>query len=99
MKFYNLTSIQKSIWISQQIYLESPMFAIGGYTILKENIHILSFKRAFERLVKQHVALRIAFKYDDGFNVLQYVDEVVNSEMEYLDFSKQIDSESVCMDW
>jgi hypothetical protein len=98
MKLFPLTSAQKSILISQQVYPSSPLFNIGGYAIINGEIISSVFFSAFEQLLESHPALRLKLYSQEG-NFFQYIPESTHNEIKYINFSDELLPTESCMHW
>jgi amino acid adenylation domain-containing protein/non-ribosomal peptide synthase protein (TIGR01720 family) len=67
-----LTSTQKSIWATQQLYPDSSICNIGGYSIFNTSIKIEVLAKVFEQIFREHDVFSMEFIEDD-FEVFQQV--------------------------
>ncbi|MDO5556368.1 MAG: amino acid adenylation domain-containing protein [Clostridia bacterium] len=96
-KEYNLTNPQKSIWLTEQHYINTNVGNIVGILNFEDAINLNNLKLAVNLLVSKNDALRIGFHIEDGY-VKQYIQEFkkfdieilnIQNEKEYIkDFSK-----------
>ncbi len=93
-----LTANQKAIWLEQKLYPDSPLYNIGGYSIIEGEINEEAFKNAATILVCETDALRIRTREIDGQAFQEFVD-VPGYEIPILDFSEDKDSYQEAMSW
>jgi amino acid adenylation domain-containing protein len=72
-----LSYSQRTLWFLHQIAPNSSAYNIAHPVVIKANLHVLALRRAFEKLVVRHSALRTTFKAFQGEPV-QLVHEQMN---------------------
>ena len=77
MNFYNLTNMQKSIWLTEEFYKGTPISNIAGTNIIDEKVDFDLLSLAINLFIKSHDAFRLKFKIINGIPK-QYVDEFSN---------------------
>jgi amino acid adenylation domain-containing protein len=84
-----LSSTQKSIWATQKIYPNSPIFNIGGYAIYNIKVNEKIYTKAIEQIINEHDAFCLEFR-EEGETVFQQIR--ANSEY-YILYNEQCKSE------
>ncbi len=95
MELYTLSTSQRSIWLFQQGHSKSPLFNIGGYAVINDNVDFQVFYDSFCILLKKHPALRLRIvEHSEG--VSQYVSSSSNPEVKFADHSGEGTSKEKC---
>lgn len=84
--YYKLTQPQNRIWYTQQLYLESSMFNIGGCVCIYGKIDTLLLSRAILHVINANDAFHIRLLEKDG-DVVQYFCNEISQRIDYIDFS------------
>ena len=63
---FPLSASQTAIFLDQAIHKATPLYNIGGYVLLAEDVDIAAFTAAFERESDSHDALQLRFGQVDG---------------------------------
>ncbi|MES5911417.1 condensation domain-containing protein [Bacillus cereus group sp. FL70] len=84
--YYNLTHPQKRIWYTHKININSPLHNIGGCLKINEAIDVEFMKKTLNFIIKNNEGLRLRFS-EKGDQPVQYVQEFVNENIDFLDFS------------
>ena len=61
-----LSSIQKSMYLTQKMYPESPMFNVGGYCIISAHLDENQISNALDKIIMNQEMLRTKFVEKDG---------------------------------
>ena len=84
---YPLTHPQKRIWYIEKIYPNTPVYILGGPSIINGPIDIHLFDRVINIFIKKNDGLRLQFIEQNG-EVMQYISEFKNQRIDFFDFSK-----------
>jgi gramicidin S synthase 2/tyrocidine synthetase-3 len=83
-EYYELSSAQKRLYISQQMELDSTVYNIPNGFVLEEDFDIGKLEAVFKRLILRHESLRTSFEMINGKPV-QRIHEDVEFNFEYYD--------------
>lgn len=84
--YYDLTTPQKRIWHTQQIYPNSPIYIIGGKVHIFGSINVDLLIRAICMLINQHDSFGIRIE-DNECGIKQYFIHPNQEILPYYDFS------------
>ena len=73
---YELTSPQKSIWITEQFYKESNINTLCATFFIKEKVDFQNLEKAINIVVEENDALRLRIILNNG-NIEQYISEYI----------------------
>jgi amino acid adenylation domain-containing protein len=76
MEYYGLSSIQKRLYILQQMYLESSFYNLSQLALVDGNLEVEKLRRAFCQLIHRHESLRTSFFMTANEPVQRVHDEV-----------------------
>lgn len=88
-----LTLSQQDIFNDQRLNFDLPNYNIGAKIRIKGNLNVEILKSVYINLIDQHDAYRLIFSLNKKNNVFSKVISSHNTELEYLDFSDDVDSE------
>ena len=71
-KLYDLTSPQKSIWITEQFYKNTPVNNICGAAIINEPVNFSNLKKAIKIFVELNDSFWIRLCFDKNNEIKQY---------------------------
>ncbi|MFD2588108.1 condensation domain-containing protein, partial [Croceitalea marina] len=72
-EYYPLVPSQHRIWVLSQLDEGSQAYIMSGAVLLKGELDIDKFKRAFDLLIDRHEILRTCFKINEEGEVHQYI--------------------------
>ena len=75
---YELTSPQKSIWVTEQYYKDTAVNTICGTAIIHDKINFELLKKSMQIVIKNNDVLKIRFGLSDG-KLYQTLSDEVNS--------------------
>lgn len=78
---YNLTNPQKSIWLTEQFYKNTPMENITGCVTVLEKLNLKALQKAINLFVEKNDSFRLKFILKDD-NVFQYLSSFSEFEIE-----------------
>jgi len=81
MEYYGLSSIQKRLYILQQMYLESSFYNLSQLVLVDGNLEVERLRRVFYQLIHRHESLRTSF-FMTGNEPVQRVHDEVKFEIE-----------------
>ena len=84
---FSLASNQRDVWYDQAAYHNSPVYNIGGYFCFDDEIDCKLLEKAIHQLFLENDALRLFFLEQDG-QLLQYINDVTDFTLEFVDFSE-----------
>lgn len=88
---FPLADAQKEIWLASQVSeISNCAFNESNNIEFKGKMNVEAFKRAFNRLIKRHDALRTTFSSDGKY---QIVNDKSDFNLDYLDLSPLSDSD------
>lgn len=88
-----ISSIQKSIWIKQNLYADSALFNVGGYLELNGRVDLDLLFKAYELIFKNYDSInliRSALKYSGTPKFYNY---------SFMDMSAEGNPKEACLDW
>jgi len=85
---FNLTSPQKSIWLTEQVYTGLPIANVCGIMTINEIIDFSLLEKALNIAVKENSATRIKIINKEG-NPKQYLDKYEYFNIDIVDVSKE----------
>lgn len=94
---FPLSASQTAIFLDQAIHPATPLYNIGGYVLLAEDVDIAAFTAAFERESALHDALQLRFGQVDG--QLRQWTEPVTPVLHLLDVSAGTDPATAARAW
>lgn len=89
-KYYNLSNPQKSIWLTEQHYINTNVGNIVGILDFKENINIELLKEAVNLVVEKNEALRTGFIFLDG-ELKQFIKDFESFNIDILEMQNPIE--------
>lgn len=78
---YNLTNPQKSIWLTEQFYKNTPIENITGCVTVLEKLDLKALQKAINLFVEKNDSFRLKFILKDD-NVFQYLSSFSEFEIE-----------------
>ena len=78
---YNLTNPQKSIWLTEQFYKNTPIENITGCVTVLEKLNLKALQKAINLFVEKNDSFRLKFILKDD-NVFQYLSSFSEFEIE-----------------
>ena len=78
---YNLTNPQKSIWLTEQFYKNTPMENITGCVTVLEKLNLKALQKAINLFVEKNDSFRLKFILKDD-NIFQYLSSFSEFEIE-----------------
>jgi len=97
-KYFNLTQSQLLIWTGQKMSSDSPMYNMALSFELAIAVELTLFEQAFQILLQQCDAMRTVFVQVDG-QVQQKISESFTCELQYVDFSVEVNKVEKISDW
>ncbi len=94
----DLTQSQLLLWMGQQLSPESPLYNMALNFDLRFAVDISIFQKAFERLIQSCDSMRTVFITVDE-RPQQVILSEFSYEVEYLDFSQQVDKKKFLKNW
>ncbi len=82
---YPLTQPQQRVWVTQMIYSDSPMFVIGGYSVITGDIDEVLLREAILSFTKAHDTFRLRLTRNNEVPV-QYYAEDSCEDVGFIDF-------------
>ena len=73
-KYYDLTSSQNSIWLTEEYISDTNMNNVGGYLYINEVVDFTALNKALNLYIEKNDALRLRFCIKNG-NPKQYLTE------------------------
>lgn len=89
-KKYNLSNTQKSIWLTEQHYIDTNVGNIVGILDFKENINIELLKKAVNLVVEKNEALITGFVFIDG-ELKQFIKDFENFDIDIMEMQNPIE--------
>ncbi|WP_428741192.1 amino acid adenylation domain-containing protein [Tenacibaculum sp.] len=83
-----LTLPQQDIYFEQLMHPSAPIYNIGAKILIEGIIDVVTFKKAYESLIKQHDSYRTIFK-NDNEEITSLVLENFEEELPVIDFSEK----------
>ncbi|MGB8192528.1 MAG: amino acid adenylation domain-containing protein, partial [Chitinophagaceae bacterium] len=93
---YSLSSVQKPIWLDQNLNAGSPIYNVGGYVAINGEIDVAVFEVALNNVIKESDALRARFLFDDD-TPSQVFPDAEKYAVKYADFSGQTGGKEKCI--
>lgn len=92
-KMYELTSPQKSIWLTEQYYNGTAINNICGILVIKQKLNFELFNLAINKFIENNDSFRLRFKLVDGIPY-QYLSEheFINFEITNIENENQINT-------
>ena len=87
-KLYNLSSPQKSIWLTEQFGANTSLNNIGGYVFIHDKICFNDLEKALKLYVQRNSALCLRICLEDGFPK-QYLADFEDFKIEIVDLKCQ----------
>lgn len=85
---YELTSPQKSIWITEQFYKESNINTLCATFFIKEKVDFQNLEKAINIVVEENDALRLRVILTNG-NIEQYISEYIEIKNNLVELEKE----------
>ena len=76
-KYYELTSSQNSIWLTEEYMSNTNMNNVGGYLYINEVVNFVALNKALNLYIEKNDALRLRFCIDKEGQPKQYLTEYV----------------------
>lgn len=76
-KYYDLTSPQKNIWLTEEYYKGSPINSICGTALINENVDFKLLKKAIEIVLEKNDIFKIKFTNHNN-KIQQYFSDDIN---------------------
>lgn len=86
-----LTLPQQDIYFEQLVFPNDPIYNIGAKIEIRGIVDVEIFKKAYLELINQHDTCRSIF-IKEGKDVIVQILDKYNSELEFIDFSDNLDS-------
>ena len=80
-----LTKNQIALWLDEQISEDKALYVIGGCAEIKQNLNILTFQKALQKLLSEMDAMGISIQMDNE-NPVQVFHTLSNYELPFLRF-------------
>lgn len=90
IKKYELSTPQKSIWLTEQIYNGTNIGTISGTLFIDENINIDLLKETIKIFINKNDSMRTRIIVEDG-NPKQFINAVDNPEIEVLNLNNELE--------
>ena len=85
-ELYNLTSPQKSIWLTEQFGANTNLNNIGGYVFIHDKVCFDDLEKALNLYVQRNSALRLRIGIENGVPK-QYLADFEDFEIEIIDLN------------
>ena len=95
---YQLTHAEKRIWYIENIYPETSLHNIGGYTRIKGKIDFKILEESIQQVIARNDGLRLRFTQADG-EVKQYISEYKREGIDFFDFTVFDDPDVKLQEW
>ena len=89
MEIYNLTTPQKSIWFTENSFLNKAVNNICGTLLIKEQVDFKKLEQSINIFLQENDSFRIKLFYDDNNDVKQYIDNIENIDIEICDINSK----------
>ncbi|WDV47158.1 amino acid adenylation domain-containing protein [Clostridiaceae bacterium M8S5] len=89
--FYPLSSLQKRLFILNQLNSNSTFYNMSTALNLKGELDIKKFKNVFKKLISRHESLRTSFKVIDD-SVVQIIHDDIKFDLDYIESRKDINN-------
>lgn len=90
IKKYELSTPQKSIWLTEQIYNGTNIGTISGTLFIDENINIDLLKETIKIFINKNDSMRTRIIVEEG-NPKQFINAVDNPEIEVLNLNNELE--------
>ena len=91
---YNLTNPQKSIWLTEQFYSNTPINNICGSLIIRQATDIKLLEKAINRFIENNDSFKLRFKILNDEPVQYFVDDTYYT-FDVVDLNSESDIEPI----
>ena len=89
-KKYELSTPQRSIWLTEQIYTETNIGTISGTLFIDENVNVDLLKETIKIFINTNDSMRTRIIVEDG-NPKQFINDVDNPKIEVLNLNDTVE--------
>lgn len=94
-EFYNLTNPQKSIWVLEQFYKNTPVNNICGTVIINEPVNFNNLIKAIKIFIETNDSFKIKLHFDKNNEIKQYFSDsydIDSSNIVSLESTKELEA-------